>query len=165
MNKEQLGKEAFDLHKKISENEIMRRKLLAENAKSLNRMISEGLYKIFLGDDEAKPIAYYSQLDVFYTRNQITRLIAIEEIFSKKFGLNVFEVFDIPDSRLSDIVSVATEDNITELLDWARTMLSKDWKEEVRKLKKLPIPENCKKHDYEHYAICKSCGEKTKESK
>ena len=159
---EEKGELAFRYHSKIVENETNRRKLLAENAFLLQDMIGLGLYKLFLGDPEAQPAAYFSQLEVFYSRNQITRLRAIQRHFKERLGIEPSTVFDIPESRLSDLLVVSTLENIEELLSLARTMLPRDWSSHIRELKHLPVPGNCPGHKYVEYEICALCGEKHK---
>ncbi len=160
LNLEEKGKEAFKIHNSIVDNERMRRALLAVNAELLQEMLGKGLYKIYLGDMSAEPAAYLSQIEVFYSRNQISRLRAAYRLFRERFGMDLATVFDIPDSRLYDVIKVAKEENIDELLGFARHMLPRDWRNHIRSLKKLPTTENCNHHRFTDYAICIDCGDK-----
>lgn len=160
LSQEQKGEAAFKYHTEIVANETERRKLLSRNAELLTDMIGLGLYKIFLGDETAQPAAYLSQLEVFYSRLQLNRLRAIQRHFKERLGIDPVTIFDIPESRLSDLLVVTTPENVEELLGLARTMLPRDWAAHIRGLKNLPTPESCPGHKYVEYEICAICGEK-----
>jgi hypothetical protein len=158
--KESAGAIAFRLHTKITDNEIHRRKLLAQNAELLTEMIDGGYFRHYLGDPNAEPVSYYAQVEVFYSRNQIRRLITVKKILQDNFGIGLEEVFDIPESRLTDICATAKKENVNDLIEQARVLTPSDWKTVIRGLKGLRTVDNCERHDYKKTATCKNCGHK-----
>jgi len=155
-NKEQRGEEGFHLNKKIEQNELARRSLLIENTKYLDKILKKKLYKEILGDDKAEWVAYLAQIEVFYTRAKVRKLLKIFE----KFGDKISEVIDIPITRLLDI-SQLNDVDFNEWFEKARVLTSRDWRIELRKLKNLPTSDDCE-HKWQPYQICKVCGEKMK---
>lgn len=160
IHNEENGKIAHNLHTFITENEIKRRNLLAKNAELITEMIDTGAYKLVLGDEKAPVTAYLAQLEVYYSRSEVSRFRAIVKTF-KALGVGL-DVFDIPDSRLTDIAKFATKENIEEFLMNARTFTSTDWNSYVRLQKGLPVEEDCVEHDFETIHVCKKCTKKTK---
>ena len=161
MTKEEQGEKAFNLHTQIATNEKTRRGLLSLNCELITEMIDEKLYKHYLGDPSAPLTAYLAALDVFYSRSQVNRFRKINKVF-KTLGIDIKEVWDIPDSRLSDIVNNATAENVNDLLDKARILIPSDWNTEMRKLKNLPNEDDCEDHDFKVFHECIRCGKKTK---
>jgi hypothetical protein len=159
-NQESSGATAFKLHTKITDNEKQRRKLLAENAELITEMIDGGYFRHYLGDPSAEPVSYYAQIEVYYSRNQIRRLITVKKILNDNFGIGLEDVFDIPESRLTDICAVAKKENVNELLEKARVLTPSDWRTEIRELKGLRTVETCSRHDFKKTAVCKICGHK-----
>lgn len=151
---EQRGYDGFELHKYIEKNELKRRRLLLENIECLEKIYKDKLYKEILGDDSAEWSAYLSQIEVYYTRAKIRKLLKISE----KFKMQLDKIIDIPISRLMDITSLENVD-YDEWFDKARVLTPRDWRIEIRHAKGLVTADTCE-HQMVPYEICGICGEK-----
>jgi len=161
---ESFGEEAFVMHKLISENELKRRKLLLENINLLERMRDGLFYTAVLGDEEAEWVAYLGQIEVFYTRSLIIRLLRVKRNFLDKFGFDIDTVLQIPHTRLEQISSLqlTNRKDAEEVLELAKTMLNRDWNQEVKsRLGKITM-EDCETHEFKTFQICKNCSLKQK---
>ena len=162
MMNEETGEKAFDLHSLIVNNEKKRRQILIENMGLLDKMQKEELYKSVLGDEEAEWYAYLGQIDVFYTRSRVVRLLRIRQKLVEEMGFSLAELLDIPETRLENIASLARDRVHAEhLLEKARHLIAADWREEMNMLKGKVSRDECK-HDYSKFEMCKNCGEKHK---
>jgi hypothetical protein len=157
MTKEEKGAKAFELHNGIRENEIMRRALFAQNAQLLNQMQETKLYREFLGDPEAEWNAYLSETEIYYSRNQVYEMIRIVKKFTEELGETNY--WDVPRSRLIELLPIVNKENVEEWIEKARVLIPSDWKIEVRQAKGLVTEDECS-HDYQTYEICKVCGQK-----
>lgn len=166
MDKEKRGEEAYKLHEQIKKNETYRRQLLAENAKLLSDIQENKFYKEILGDETSDWKSYLSQLEVFYSRSKIFNQIRVYKRFTKELGIAQELYIDIPLSRLVDLLPISKDVsfNNEEWFDKARTLLTKDWKIEIRQAKGLVTEEDEHEHDCETYSVCKICGAKDKKS-
>ena len=161
---EERGKAGFDLHEQIKANEQSRRRLLAWNAQFLTEIFQERYFKEILGDSAATWKAYLSQIEVFYSRSTANSLLRIYKKLTLKLKIIPDQYTDLPLSRLIDILSIVTNENAEDWFFKARTLLSKDWKIEVRKAKGRITEEDEHEHKYEQYKICEICGQKHKET-
>lgn len=157
---EDTGNKAFELHKKITQNEAQRRELFTRNLLNLAEMHNKGLYKAYLGDEEAEWSGYLSEIEVFYTRNQVKDYLRIHKKFVEELGLSTDSFIHIPKGRLIDLIPIVTADNFQEWYYKAVVLTTKDWKIEIRKAKGVISEEDEHEHDYKTYDICRICGEK-----
>lgn len=156
---EQQGIDGFNLHSRIAANELMRRRLMGENIRLLSMMKDKELYKAVLGDDKAEWVAYLGQVETFYSRNTVYNLMRVYDKFVIDLGYDFETISDIPLSRLTALLVVINNENMTDLLDKARVLTSRDFNDEIREIKGLPVSTDCK-HDYKQLEVCKHCGEK-----
>ena len=161
MTNEKQGQEAFELYDQIRENELQRRELLGLNAKLLYKMKEKKLYKVMLGDEQGEWAGFLGQVDIFYTRSRINKLINIFKKFELELEIGISQVIDVPITRLIDLLKIITKENAEEWLNKAKTLTSKDWRIEIREVKGLPTEDDCE-HKMQKYEICKICGLKHK---
>lgn len=161
-SKEKRGELGFQLNRLIIDNEIQRRKLLADSVKYLYRMFKEKLYKEVLGDDEAEWSGFLAQVEVYYKRSSVYNLLELFEFFTEKNGIDLEKVIDVPVSRLMDIKRIGKDLEKVRIYEWidkARVLIPSDWKMEIREFQGLSVGEDCK-HIEVPYLICKICGYK-----
>ncbi len=163
MNEQERGEKAFGINKKITENELKRRELFAENVGYLGIVQEEELYKDILGDPEAEWVAYLSQLDVYYTRSEINKWLRVKHKISHEFGLDFNSLLDIPITRLDKIASYAKDKVDAEgLLAKARVYTSREWKDEINLRTGKATSDDGHRHEFVDYKICAKCGNKQK---
>lgn len=155
---EQRGEKAWTLHKQVSENEKKRRLLLLENAELIHEIHSQKLYQVILGDEEAPWSAYLSQHEVFYPASKVYSLDKIYLRYIKELELLPVMISDIPLSKLSNLISLVTKENVEEWLDKARTLTSQDFNDEIRIAQGKESYLNCPHKNEKEYLICQSCG-------
>lgn len=156
------GKQAFELHKIISEAEIERRHLYAKIMYNLAEMHEKGLYKEFLGDESAEWAGYLAEIEVYFTRNQVKDFLRIHKRYTKEMGFAVLTYIEVPRSRLIDILPFVDSFHFLEWVEKAKVLTSKDWKIEVRQAKGLLTEEEEHECDMVGYEICSLCGKKHK---
>lgn len=154
------GEEAFEIFKKLKENEFQARNFLAENAKYYAEIFDRQLFKDLLGSEDAEWSGFLAQVEVFHTRNEIKSLIDTYKKFTE-LGIDYKTICDIPIMRRVDLMKIVNKDNLEEWLSKARILIPQDWKKEIREFLGKPIEDNCS-HDYQNYEICKICGERHK---
>lgn len=155
------GEQAFALHQIIVKNEQDRRVLLARNIAALKQIKENNLYKAVLGDETADWKAYLAQIETFYTRSEVHNMFRVFDKFVTELGFEYESISDIPISRLLLLIPIIDKDNSEELLSSARVLTRRDFNNIVRGKKGLPTTDTCN-HDYEHYLICKICGDRRK---
>lgn len=159
---EETGKIAFDLNERVKNTEETRRFLLQKNIIDLD-LIEEGqLYKDILGDPEATWKAYLSQLEVFYTRAEVLKHLKAYRKLTKMFSIDQNKYFDLPSSRIVELLPIVTAENAQEWFDRARTLVPQDWKIEIRKAKGLITSDQDHAHTWHDYKECAICGLKAK---
>lgn len=159
---EAIGNEAFSMHKQIANNELARRTLMLENSRLIHEMHSKGLYKVVLGDTNAPWSAYLSQHDTYYTASKIYMLDKIYGKFVKELGIDISVVADVPNSKLSAIISFVTKENVNEWLTKAGQLTSQDFQDEIRKAQGKVSYLECPHKKEVQYAICQSCSHRHK---
>ena len=163
MTDEQKGELAFESNKKVTENEKKRRELFADNIDLLEKIQTEELYKDILGDQEAEWIAYLSQLDVYYTRSEISKWLRVKYKISQGFGFDFRTLLDIPITRLDKIASLAKDKTDAEgLIAKARVYTTKQWRDEVNIRTGKATSDDGHEHQYVNFEICTECGNKHK---
>lgn len=155
---EESGKVAFSIHEQIIENETARRKLLLENAELIHMMKDKEYYKAILGDENAPWTGYLTQHEVFYSASKVYALDKVFETFTKKLGIPLQDIADIPITKLSSIVNVVNEGNVDEWLSKARELTAQDFKDELRIAQGKQSYHDCKHENEVDYGICQSCG-------
>jgi hypothetical protein len=79
-----------------------------------------------------------------------------------EFNLSPLSFLDAPLSRLQYVVKYATDkDHASELIDKAKVLTSRDWRQEINVFRKKPVMEDCV-HEFEGIEVCKICGFKRK---
>ncbi len=159
---EKRGKEAFGLHKLITEAEGVRRNLYGKIMYGLAEMYEKGLYKEFLGDENAEWAGYLSEVEIFFSRNQVKDFIRIYNKFTRELKFEPTSYIDLPKARLIDILPIVDTNNLGEWLSKASVLTSRDWKIEVRQAKGLLTEEEEHKCEMVDYEICTICGKKHK---
>lgn len=151
--------EAFDIHRSISRNEKERRLLMWVNAKLLSHMEKSGQFKLILGDDKAKWVAYLAQLEVFYPRSTVYKMVRIYRKLSEELTIPEDKYDDVPINRLFDIINFVDTTNFYDWTAKARTLTTRDWKTEIRLIKGLPTIED-EEHEFEskEVEVCGICG-------
>lgn len=162
LNEEQAAEYADKLHREIITAESFRRQMLYKVASHLEELRDSHLYQSLLGDKTAKFSAYLSQIEIYYSRAKVHALLRIFTRLTSVLGLESESYSDIPQSRLIDILPIVTKENYEDWFSKARTLLSRDWKIEVRQAKGKITEEDEHEHDYEKYEICSVCGQKHK---
>ncbi len=163
MYNEKQGELAFKINKQIADNELRRRQLFANNIILLKEIKENDLYKTITGED-SEWVAYLGQIETFYSRSEVYNWFRIHDKFVTELGYSFESICDIPVSRLLDIISIATKDSIEHLLDNARILTGRDFKDTIREYKGLSTTDTCE-HDYKQIEICKICGEKHEANK
>lgn len=162
MSDEEKGKLAFALHLAITNNEMERRSLMFNNMKLIHEMHAKGLYKVVLGDENAPWSAYLSQHSTYYTASKIYMLDKIYGKFVKELSIPIEAIKDIPNSKLSAIISFVTKENINEWLTKAVELTSQDFQDEIRKAQGKVSYLECRHSNEVNYAICQSCSNRHK---
>lgn len=162
MNEEQRGRVAFEIDTRIKDRENKRRILLAENAKDLATILEQKYYKELLGDEDAPWAGYLSDLQVFYSRNEIDCLIRVYKKLSGKLNIPKEAWIEVPISRLIDILPLVDEKNYEKWFVKGLTLTTRDWNIEVRHAKGKVTEEDEHEHRNQTYEICKVCGKKAK---
>lgn len=157
ISEEKKGEKAFNLHTQVIENEKLRRELFLQNIILLEEMRNQELYKDILGDEKAKWSGYLGELEIFYSRWKVQRWIFIHQKLMNELGCQYNELLEIPESRLEEVARVAIQDNVKDLLDKAKILLSLQWKDTLAELKGKPTSEICS-HEFQKYEVCKTCG-------
>lgn len=159
ISKEEIdGKAFFVLNQRIIEREKNRRKLMIDNIEDIGKMLDE---KLFLVEFE-NYAGFLGQIEVYYSRAEVWRLMKIKEKLIDEFKLNPMEFFDIDITRLEMVAKYAVDEKAAEtLLGQARHLTSRDWRDTINTLRGKPQMENCS-HKNELYEICKLCGNKHK---
>ncbi len=152
-----MHEKARALHDKISQNETARRVLLSENAAYLSELEENKLYTSILGDETAPWSAYLGQVETFYSRSQANSLIRVYRVM-KRLEIPLTNYYDIPLSRLVDILPILTKENAEDWFGRARLFVSKDWKVETRKEKGLITEEDEHEHEMKVFEQCEKCG-------
>jgi len=160
MHTEENGEIAFKLHKELLANEEARRQLLIANTRILTRLKEEHLYRDILGDENAPWAGYLGLVDVCYSRSEVHDMLRIYKKFEQELHIPINSYIDIPKSRLVGLIPIINNENYEEWFSKARTLLSKDWKIELRQAKGLITEEDEHQHEYEEYEICSICGQK-----
>lgn len=154
--------ESFQIHQAIARNEKERRLLMWVNAKLLSHMEETDSYKTILGDPEGKWVQYLAQLEVFYPRSTIYKMVRIYRKLTKELEISENHYDDIPVNRLFDVVKFI---ETTDAEDWfakARVLTTRDWNIELRLKKGLITEEQEHEHIDEEFGICTVCGRKEK---
>jgi hypothetical protein len=161
--KEEKGAVAFDLQRRIISNERARRHILAENAQLLTELKDKGLYKVLMDKDNGTWAGFLADPEILYSRNEIHSMVKLYNTYTKKLGLKPEDYFDLPHSRLLDIVPVVTLETWEDWYSKIQTLTARDWRMEVREAKGLITEETeDHEHNYQDYKICKDCGAKHK---
>lgn len=155
---------AYSIHEGIIENEKIRRLLTHKNAELLSQMKDEKLYQIILGDENSDWAGYLGQIDLYYTRAQVYDLIRIYNAITKQLEVNADELIMIPKTRLIELLPILTKQNYKEWLAKAQTLLSKDFRIELRKHKGLLTEDDEHTHELTTYEQCNLCGHKHKKN-
>ena len=158
---EKTGRKAWQLHEQIIENEKTRRLLLLSNMKNIHEMHSDKLYTAVLGDEDAPWSAYLGHQDIFYSASQVYTYDKIYGKFVKELNIDVDKLIDIPHSKLSNLVSIVTAENVDDWLSKAESLTTQDFDDELRVAKGGTSYLNCP-HKYVPYSICSSCGNRHK---
>lgn len=156
MNEEN-SKEAFELHSKIINNELVRRALLMDNMQALSKIKQGNLYRTILGDEKAPWAAYLGLTDVHYTRNEVNNYIRIYDKFINELTIDPVIVLGITRSRLFDMLPIVDSSNVYELLEMARVYTTQDWSNEMRIRRGKTSVDECP-HTFEEFNICHECG-------
>lgn len=162
MNDEQRGKIAFEIHTRIKDRENQRRLLLAENAKDLNTMLVQKYYKDILGAEDGEWAGYLSDIQVFYTRNQVDVMTRIYKKLSVKLNIPQEVWIEVPLGRLVDILPIVTTENYVKWFSKALVLTTRDWNIELRTAKGLTNEEDEHEHKFIQYETCSTCGKKQK---
>jgi hypothetical protein len=153
--------EAFATHQRIVEREKKMRELKIENIADYDSLYKTQGYRVVLGDEEGEWTHYLAQLEIYRSRGEIHALVKMKEKLSDEWDFKLDEIIDIPLGRLGTIAMIAADKTqAADLITLARGATTKDWSEEINKLKGKPIPEDGHKHDNVTYRICKICGNK-----
>lgn len=152
--------ETFQIHQAIARNEKERRLLMWVNAKLLSHMEESGSYKTILGDPAGKWVQYLAQLEVFYPRSTIYKMVRIYRTLTKEFDINEDRYDDIPVNRLFDVVGFIEKATAEEWFTKARILTTRDWNIELRLQKGLVTEEQEHEHVDEEFGICTVCGRK-----
>ena len=150
MSEEKRGEQFHILRQVIEDREYERRRLFLQNIEDLAMVFESKLYEVEF-DEWA---GYLGQLEIFYSRSEVHKWIKIWQFFKEK-KISLGDYLDIPVSRLLDIVKVGD----IHLLNEAKSLLSRDWKDTIAECLGKPTTDTCK-HNYTVYEICKTCGEK-----
>ena len=74
MNEER-GTIAFKYYSTVKQNEHTRRMLLGENAALLSEIFENKYYKELLGDEEGEWAGLLSDIEIYYSRNQVNNYV------------------------------------------------------------------------------------------
>lgn len=154
---EQKGEKAWALHTQVIKNEQMRRALLIENMKNIHELHLDKLYTVIIGDEDAPWSAYLANNDIFYSASQVYTYDKIYGKFVKELNIDIDKLIDIPHSKLSNLISVVTKENVDDWLSKAESLTTQDFEDELRKAKGKISYLDCP-HKYVPYSICSSCG-------
>ena len=151
MNQEEIqGQNYFNLKQRIIEREKDRRTLFIENLPDLSLMFDSNLYKTEFEDWAG----FLGEIEIFYSRNEVDTWRRIYDRF-KELEISPEDYVDVPISRLDQIRQFAEDKEIAiDLLDKAKVLTSRDWKDEIAEKQGRPVSANCS-HDYKLYEICK----------
>lgn len=154
---ERQGENLFFLNQRIQDRETQRRKLFLENVADLKKIFDEELFKL----EYENWAGFLGQLGVYYSRNEVDTWRKVYEFFIDKHNFDPDIFIGVPVSRLDDIRRLETINKvqISELIDKAKELPSRDWKDEIAEFLGKPTTSDCK-HDYTTYDICNTCGEK-----
>lgn len=158
---ERRGEEAFERHQRIVDRISQIRKLQVENIEDLDIMYTLEQYKVYLGDENAEWSGYLAQQDVFLTRAEVHRMSELKKKFVDEFGMDLVALMSLPVTKLQNIAMYAHDKNeAIDLVDKARTLTSREWTEEMRKLAGKNTPTDGHQHEPRRFEICKKCGNK-----
>lgn len=157
------AEQTFDIHTAISRNEKERRLLMYVNAKLLSHMERTKEYQTILGDPNGTWKQYLAQIEVFYPRSTVHKMIRVYRKLTESLKLSENAYDDIPLSRLFQILPVIEATNADEWLEKARTLITSDWTIEVRAAKGLTTIEDEHEHDFKTIKVCEVCGAKEHE--
>lgn len=160
MNQEERGKRAFELDQRIKQNENNRRISFAENAELLYEMFKEGYYKEVLGTDDGEWAGYLSDLEVFYTRNQVDNLLRVYKKLSLDLNIPKEAWVEVPLQRLADSLLLFNSENYMDWFTKALTLTTEDWNIELRTAKGKTLPDDGHRHKYVPYEACSQCGKR-----
>ena len=159
---EQEAQEVYELDNSIRLNEQARRLLMVKNMEALIKMRDGHRYRIMLGDEKAPWTAYLAQVGIFYSRSMVRRWKRILD-FLKEAGVETEVIFEVPESRLEQIALLKSafkdKEAVLEILEDAKVLLARDWKDRILELRGQPTSLDCK-HHFKLYQICPDCGEK-----
>ena len=158
IDKEKLGEMFFKLNESVKDKERTRRALMIENIKDICNIFNNKLYKV----EFEEWTGFLGQIEIFYSRTEINRFIKIKKRLIDEFGFDAYKIFDIPVTRLENIAVYSKDkEQAQELLGKANVLTSRDWRNEMNKLRRRPQMEDCK-HQCVGYEICNFCGFKRK---
>ena len=158
MTNEEKGIKAWALHNAITNNEKLRRELFLENMKNINELYSDKLYRVVLGDEDAPWKAYLGQHEVFYTASKVYTMNKIYQKFVKELCIELSVIVEIPTTKLSNLLTVVTKENVMEWLTKASVLTTQDFQDELRKSQGKISYLDCKHETAELYTICNKCG-------
>jgi hypothetical protein len=158
MNNEEKGKIAFDLHQIIAGREMKRRELLFENMRDINRMYSEKLFRVFLGDENAQWSAYLGEHSVFYSRSKVFTMNRIYQRFIVELKIDVQRIAPIPLTKLANLLPVVDRKNVEDWLTKAETLTNQDLNDEIRIASGKESYLNCEHKEEQTYKVCAKCG-------
>ncbi len=163
---EQFGEEAFRMHQQILETEGKRRAMLAKNIELIvDKMKDGGMYKAIVGDENLSWQSYLAQLDVFYSRAEVSKWYKIYKKLVKKMGFDLYRLANIPFRRVWFVCRFAKDtEQADALLSMAESLTNHDWKIEELSHRGKKSSEDCKHSNLEEYEICSDCGMKMKKN-
>jgi hypothetical protein len=161
---ERKGENSFAMWKELIDNISEIRNKTIRNAEIFTEIYDHQGWRDIVGEG-SEWSALLGQVEVFYTRAEVSRWMLLWRKLHNEFGLNLEDVFDVPVVRLEKIASYSeTSKQAQELVDKARAMPRKDWDDEVLTLKGKPTSLECD-HEGGFMKIekCKTCGSKKHE--
>jgi len=165
MNQDKNTDNAFNVCKKLIDNEKKIRELMFENIPLYLDILNNGYYKIYMGDENASWVSFLGLPEVTKSRARIHGWSLIHENLIKKFAFGPEEVMNVEISKLYFIAQKATsKEDAEDLISKARTLLPNEWREVVAKKTGKHFTDDGHRHQFNTYKICSICGEKHKES-
>lgn len=157
LQNEQEGQKAFQLHERVKQNEIHRRRLLFDSMEAIHELHKGKHYQTILGDENAPWSAYLGQHDTYYSASQIYTYDKIYQKFRNELGVHPDTISEIPVTKLSNLITVVNLDNVNDWLTKAKELTTQDFNDELRKAHGKISYLDCP-HKFVPYSICGSCG-------
>lgn len=155
------GELGFKLMEDLKKTITLQRMGFLAMIENLETIFDKQLYKDILGDEEASWVALLGQVEVYIPRSVVIQHIRAKKRL-KELGFEYRNMHQVPAERILRIAREAKDEkHAEELYGMAKTLLNREWNDEMNKLKGRPSIDDGHEHKLKTYKQCEVCGMKS----